>query len=78
LPEWADWFADELESHKAIIPALGIGCAPVLIKGEKEQFLSWLSWGVESAAVSLPAATGSIRWPGLSLEDLFLIGQRAL
>ena len=72
IPEWADWFAGELDTHKAIIRALGIGCAPVLVKGEKEQFLSWLSWGVESGAVSLPAETGSIRWPGLSLEDLFL------
>ena len=72
MPEWADWFAGELETHKAIIRALGIGCAPVLVKGEKEQFLSWLSWGVESGAVSLPAETGSIRWPSLSLEDLFL------
>jgi len=44
----------------------------VLIKGEKEHFLSWLSWGVEGGAVSLPAKTGSIRWPGLSLHDIFL------
>jgi hypothetical protein len=72
MPDWADWFAGELEMHQAIIRALGIGCVPVLVKGEKEQFLSWLSWGVESGAVSLPAETGSIRWPGLSLEDLFL------
>jgi hypothetical protein len=72
MPEWANWFAGELEAHKAIIRALGIGCAPVLIKGEKDQFLSWLSWGVESGAVSLPDKAGSIRWPGLSLEDLFL------
>ena len=71
MPDWADWFAGELETHKAIIRALGIGCAPVLVKGEKEQFLSWLSWGVESGAINLPAETGSIRWPGLSLEDLF-------
>lgn len=78
IPEWTDWFAGELETHKAIIRALGIGCAPVLVKGEKEQFLSWLSWGVESGAVSLPAETGSIRWPGFSLEDLFLAGQRTL
>lgn len=74
MPEWADWFAGELEAHKTIIRALGIGCTPVLVKGEKEQFLSWLSWGVESGAVSLPAETGSIRWPSLSLEDLFLRG----
>ena len=72
MPEWADWFAGELEMHRAIKPALGIGCAPVLIKGEKEQFLDWLSWGVESGAVSLPAEAGSICWPTLTLADLFL------
>ena len=71
-PDWADWFAGELETHRAIIPALGIGCEPVIVKGQKEQFLDWLSWGVESEAIKLPAETGSIRWPGLSLEDLFL------
>jgi len=48
VPEWAKWFAGELDSHKAIVRAVGIGCNPVLIKGEKEQFLDWLSWGVES------------------------------
>ena len=72
MPEWADWFAGELEMHQAIIPALGIGCAPVLVKGEKEQFLSWLSFGVESGPVGLPTETGSIRWPSLSLRDAFL------
>jgi len=72
IPEWAEWLADELNTHKAIIPALGIGCDPVLIRGEKDQFLSWLSWGVESGAIRLPAATGAIRWPSLNLQDLFL------
>jgi hypothetical protein len=72
IPEWAEWFAGELDSHKAIVRAIGIGCNPVLVKGEKEQFLDWLSWGVESGAVHFPLATGSIRWPSLSLQDLFL------
>jgi len=71
MPEWADWFAGELDTHKAIIRALGIGCAPVLIKGKKEQFLDWLSWGVESGAVKLPAEPGSVRWPSLNLQDIF-------
>jgi hypothetical protein len=71
MPDWADWFAGELRVHEAIIPALGIGCAPVLVKGEKEQFLSWLSWGVESGAFSLPPETGSIRWPSMNLQDVF-------
>jgi hypothetical protein len=70
VPEWADWFAGELDSHKAIVLALGIGCNPVLIKGVKEQFLDWLSWGVESEAIKFPAETGSIRWPSLGLKDI--------
>jgi hypothetical protein len=72
IPNWADWFASELKTHRAIIPALGIGCDPVVVKGEKELFLDWLSWGVESKSINFPTETGSIRWPSLSLEDLFL------
>ena len=71
IPDWADWFASELETHHALTPALGIGCDPAIVKGEKEQFLDWLSWGVESGAVPFPAESGSIRWPSLSLEDIF-------
>jgi len=72
LPEWAEWFEYELKTHHAIAPVLGIGCDPVNIKGGKEQFLDWLSWGVESGAVRFPDEAGPIRWPGLSVQDLFL------
>ena len=72
MPDWADWFASELETHRAIIPSLGIGCAPVLIKGEKRAVSRLAERGVESGAINLPAETGSIRWPGFNLEDLFL------
>jgi len=71
VPEWADWFADELHTHHAVVPALGIGCDPVIVKGDKEKFLDWLSWGVESEAIRFPAETGSIHWPSVTLEDLF-------
>lgn len=72
IPEWAHWFEGELNRHHAITPALGIGCNPVIIKGEKGQFLDWLSWGVESDAVRLPDEPGPIRWPAMSLEDIFV------
>jgi hypothetical protein len=49
MPDWADWFRDELNTHRAITHALGIGCGPVIVTGEKKQFLDWLSWGVASA-----------------------------
>jgi hypothetical protein len=72
VPEWADWFRDELEMHRAIIRVLGIGCDPAIVKGEKHQFLDWLSWGVESGAVRFPVENGSIRWPALSLGDILV------
>jgi len=61
----------ELDTHRALIHALGIGCDPVIVKGEKEQFLDWLRWGVESDAIRFPPDTGSIRWPSMSLENIF-------
>jgi hypothetical protein len=72
IPEWADWFQVQLERHEAVIPALGIGCNPVLIKGDKEQFLSWLSSGIASGAIDLPAESGPSRWPSLSWRNIFL------
>lgn len=77
MPEWADWFADELKTHRTLIHALGIGCDPVIVKGEKEQFLDWLSWGVESGAISLPAETGPLHWPAQDLRDIFLLAKPA-
>lgn len=71
LPDWAGWFADELEAHHAVTRALGIGCHPVIVRGTKGEYLDWLSWGVESEAVRFPTATGAVRWPGLSLRDVF-------
>ena len=71
VPEWADWFRKELIAHRAVVPALGIGCDPVIVKGTKEEFLDWLSWGVESGAIGFPEATGAVTWPVVNLEDLF-------
>jgi hypothetical protein len=70
-PEWADWFRGQLERHSAIIPLLGIGCDPVLIKGDKHQFLSWLGRGVQSGVLPFPPNTGRIDWPNVGLTDVF-------
>jgi hypothetical protein len=72
MPEWAEWFMGELRTHHALTPALGIGCRPAIIQGEKERFLDWLSWGVESGAIQFPAESGPISWPAMSLERIFL------
>jgi len=71
IPNWADWFADEVKAHRAIGRALGVGCDPVIVKGTKEDFLDWLGWAVESQAIRFPLETGPIRWSALSLKDIF-------
>jgi len=71
LPAWADWFYRQLESHKALMPLIGIGCQPVLIKGNKLQFLSWLSKGVRTGEVDFPSKSGPIQWKGLALVEIF-------
>lgn len=71
VPEWADWFCRQLEYHKALMPLLGVGCQPVLIKGNKQEFLSWLGKGVRSGRLAFPSQTGPIPWKGSTLADVF-------
>ena len=71
MAEWAAWFYEQLERQRAIMPILGIGCEPVLVKGNKEQFLAWLGRGVQSSEIVIPQESGSIRWPRTSLRQIF-------
>jgi hypothetical protein len=71
IPKWAPWFYEQLERHGAIQPILGIGCDPVLIKGDKEQFLSWLGNGVQNGVLTIPSESGSVHWPRTNLSRVF-------
>ena len=72
IPDWAEWFVEQLENHQAIAPLLGLGCNPVLVKGTKQQLLSWLARGVKTGQLGFPEEAGSTHWPGLSLDQIFL------
>lgn len=71
VPQWAEWFYRQLEIRKALMPLLGIGCQPILIKGNKQLFLSWLSKGVRSGQLEFPSQTGPIQWGSSTLADVF-------
>jgi hypothetical protein len=71
VPEWAEWFHQKLVTHQALVPLLGIGCKPVLVKGRKEKFLSWLKEGVESGGLKFPERGGPVEWPRLELTSIF-------
>lgn len=67
LPEWAEWFHLQLTSQRSIVPLLGIGCEPALIRGSQEQFLGWLGNGVRAGALTFPPTNGPVVWPKLAL-----------
>jgi hypothetical protein len=71
VPEWADWFHRQLNGHDSLVPLLGIGCHPVLVKGAREEFLQWLSEGVRAGHLPFPQQAGPIRWPTVSLSRIF-------
>lgn len=71
-PDWAEWFLRQLEKHEALVPMLGLGCNPVLVKGNKEQFLSWISDSLWNGTIRFPADSGPIHWPNLDLRQTFL------
>ena len=70
-PNWSGWFHKQLQRHQKLTPLLGIGCDPILIRGSKQQFLSWLSSGVERGELRFPEACAPIHWPGLQLSEIF-------
>jgi len=71
IPGWGEWFVEQLENHQGIIPLLGLGCRPALIKGNKQQFLSWLARGVQSGRLNFPEQAGPTHWPRSNLAQIF-------
>ncbi len=62
VPEWAPWFVSELTQRKAIGPLLGLGCSPVLVRGNKQVFLKWIGRGLRERLIQIPEGNGSVSW----------------
>lgn len=62
VPEWARWFMSQLNQRKMIIPFLGLGCSPVLIKGNKQTFLKWIGRALRGRLIRIPEENGSVCW----------------
>ena len=66
VPEWGDWFMQELQKRKAITPLTGLGCSPVIVKGAGNAFLHWIGKAVKCRAIQLPNAGVPTVWPSLT------------
>jgi len=62
VPDWAEWFAEELERRGAIKPLLGLGCSPVLVSGTKKMFLKWIGRALRQKRIQFPEGNGPVRW----------------
>jgi hypothetical protein len=62
LPEWSEWFADELRRRQAIEPLIGIGCRPVLVRGTKKRFLGWIGHGLKRGLIRIPQSREMNSW----------------
>lgn len=68
IPEWAPWFMGELERRRAIEPLLGLGCSPVVVKGNKARFLGWIGKALKQHLIEIPEGNGAIRWKLIGLQ----------
>jgi hypothetical protein len=62
VPAWAPWFMTELNQRKAVSSLLGLGCSPVLVKGNKQTFLKWIGRALRERVIRIPEENGSILW----------------
>jgi hypothetical protein len=62
VPEWADWFNEELNRRGAIKPLIGLGCFPVLVSGTKKLFLKWIRTALRQKRIEVPDCIGPVRW----------------
>jgi hypothetical protein len=62
VPEWAPWFMRELNRRKAISPLLGLGCSPVLVRGNKRVFLKWIGRALRDRLIRIPSENSLTSW----------------
>lgn len=74
LPDWAPWFMRELTQRRAIASLLGLGCSPVLVKGNKRVFLKWIGRALRERLIRIPEEKAGASWklshPFLGLPTL--------
>jgi hypothetical protein len=62
VPDWAEWFSEELRRRGAIKPLLGLRCSPVHVSGTKKAFLKWIGTALRQERIAFPERNGPIRW----------------
>jgi hypothetical protein len=70
ISEWADWIVEDLKRLQATQTLVGIGCNPLLVKGQKGVFMNCISRGLRDGKLRFPDENGPLRWNQFSLSQL--------
>jgi hypothetical protein len=62
VPEWAQWFRDELDRRKAVTRLIGVGCKPLVVTATKKALLKWIGRAVKRGEICFPEQNGPIVW----------------
>jgi hypothetical protein len=62
VPDWASWFMRELNQRKSLTPLVGLGCSPILVRGNKQTFLKWIGRALRERLIRIPEQNRSISW----------------
>ena len=62
LPQWAEWFSEELERRQAKRRLIGLGCGPVLVIGTKKRFLAWIGHALKRGRIAIPDGRDIAPW----------------
>ncbi len=62
LPEWSEWFKEELARHRAVRTLIGLGCRPVIVAGPKKRFLGWIGHALKRKRISIPGEHDATTW----------------
>ena len=63
LPDWSDWFRQELDRRNLFEELVGFNCQPIAVKGTKLRLLRILSQGLWRKAITIPSAAPSLIGP---------------
>jgi hypothetical protein len=55
LPEWAEWFHQELDRRMLVEDLVGLNCSPIAVKGTKLRMLRILGQGLRRKDLGIPA-----------------------
>jgi hypothetical protein len=68
-PRWGDHLLETLRQDKKLLPLVGIGCAPAVLQGTREELLERIGQACSTQTLPYPEKNGPILWPSFEMRN---------